>query len=104
MRDLVATRVHYVPVDAWQERIGVLNAYERWIQTNRAKIEACAGDAEAALRSIYHERNSHEARIALTCRPLAQRLLGIARLLRRGGYSYFYGWKSAARDIVRARR
>jgi glycosyltransferase involved in cell wall biosynthesis len=101
--DLVATRVDRVPVEAWQARIHVLDAYERWIRENRDGIAACGGDAEAAFRSIAHERSSHAARIALTGEPLPRRLLRIAGLLRHGGYRYFFGWKSAVRDIVRSR-
>ena len=104
MRDLVATRVDRVPAEEWRKRIDLLDAYERWIREKRDGIAACGGKVEAALRSIEHERGSYAARIALTGEPLPRRLLAIAGLLRRGGYRYFFGWKSAARDIVRTRR
>jgi hypothetical protein len=101
--DLVRTREHSVPAAGWQRRIDILDIYADWLLANRLAVESAGiGDVEAALGAIAHERESHAARIALTKAPLVRRLPLIARLLGRGGYRYFYGWKSAARDIVRS--
>jgi hypothetical protein len=103
MRDLVAIRVSRVPTDAWQQRIAVLDVYEAWLRQNAEPIVALGGNLHEALASIAHERESHTMRIALTGKQLPKRVWTIASLLRKGGYRYFYGWKSAARDLVRTR-
>jgi glycosyltransferase involved in cell wall biosynthesis len=103
--DLIATRSRRVPTAGWRARIEILNGYERWVSGNRRRLATLPGaDVEGALQRIEHERLSHQARIELTAWPLRMRLPAIARLLGRGGYGYFFGWKSAIRDVVRSRR
>lgn len=102
--DLFATRVALVPVEDWQKRLGLLDAYVRWIQTNEQLLRRIGiGDCARALREIRHEQQSVDARIALTALSLHRRVPRIVALLSRGGYKYFHGWKSAARDLVRTR-
>lgn len=103
--DLVLTRVATVPAEAWRLRIGLLDVYARWLVANRSVLhDAAIGDVDRALTAIARERISHERRIVLTGQPLPMRLPKIVRLLISGGYRYFYGWKSAVRDVVRSRQ
>lgn len=102
MRELAADRPAQAPTAAWQRRIDILDTYRGWLEQNRDALnEQRLGDTEAALRRIEAERRSHAARIALVRKPLLPRLMAILALLSTGGYRYFFGWKSAASDVVR---
>lgn len=101
--DLVSARLKSAPVDGWTDRVGVLQIYQDWLFANAAAL-GVAGitGAARALAELARERRSLEARIRLVQTPLHRRLPMIARLLAEGGYGYFYGWKSAVRDVVRS--
>ena len=103
MGDLVANRVPTAPVEAWEQRVEVLDLYADWLSRHRQRLEAAGiGTVGRALAAISREKSSNEARIRLVRTALPARLPMIARLLAKGGYGYFYGWKSAVRDIVRS--
>lgn len=102
MRDLVATRVATAPVDAWQERIAVLNVYSAWIHEHRDALARLGGNVTNASTGIERERVAYAARCMLVVRSLPQRIWGAVSLWRKGGYTYFYGWKSALRDMMRS--
>lgn len=101
--ELVAARVDKAPVEAWADRVAVLDLYRRWLEQQRGPIEAAGISGwSKAMAEVARERASLTARIALTKAPLHRRLSRIAALFLSGGYSYFYGWKSAVRDLVRS--
>lgn len=102
LRDLAATRVAKAPIKAWRERIVVLDLYARWIHDHRDALTILGGDVPAASVAMAHERAAHDARCTLVTRSLPGRAWGVASLWRKGGYIYFYGWKSALRDVVRS--
>ena len=103
MGDLVANRVPTAPVEAWEQRAEVIDLYADWLSRHRQRLEAAGiGTVDRALAAIAREKSSNEARIRLVQTALPARLPMIARLLAKGGYGYFYGWKSAVRDIVRS--
>ncbi|MBA3666270.1 MAG: glycosyltransferase [Sphingomonas sp.] len=100
--DLVENRLVHPPVEAWLQRIAALRIYRNWMLANRARIERLGlSNVEAALTLIDHEHRSLEARVALVRQPAVRRVMSIARLLLSGGYRYFHGPVSAARDLVR---
>lgn len=102
--DLFATRLSTVPVEEWQQRIDLLQLYRRWIDEHAQQLAKTGiGDSAHARGAISHEQESIAARIALTAMPLPRRVRQIAELWLNGGYRYFFGWKSAARDLVRTR-
>lgn len=99
--DLVATRVATAPVAAWRERIAVLDLYDGWLRDHRDTLIALGGDVRGALAAVARERAAQDARCTLVAQPLPRRAWGAAILWLRGGYDYFYGWKSALRDMAR---
>jgi glycosyltransferase involved in cell wall biosynthesis len=100
--DLVASRMKTAPIEGWRDRVRVLALYQSWLAARRPALEAAGGAVGAALAEVAREKGSLEARIDLVQKPLPLRLALIAALLARGGYRYFYGWKSALRDIARS--
>ena len=103
IRDVVASRVSRPPIEAWLRRSQVLELYEEWLAAHSRDIEAMGiGRVRSALTAIGREKDSLETRAALVCLPLSSRIPRIWQLWRLGGYCYFYGWKSALRDLTRA--
>lgn len=98
--DLVATRVDRPPTDAWEQRLAVLDLYDRWLIEHRSKV-AGTTSVSTALAEIDRERRSLKTRSALVHRPILTRAPAAAKLWLSGGYTYFNGWKSAVRDITR---
>ncbi|TFI59898.1 glycosyltransferase [Sphingomonas parva] len=102
--DLVGTRARTVPSGAWAERARLLGFYTHWLQERQDLLAEQGIGIDRAMKRVEHERESLERRIALTRSPLLRRVPQIARMLLEGRYRYFYGWKSALRDVVRAER
>ena len=100
--DLVAARMKTAPIEGWRDRVKVIDLYLAWLVGKHAEIAAAGGQADRALAEVARERRSLEARIALVQKPLPLRAFFAARLLASGGYRYFYGWKSALRDLGRS--
>jgi glycosyltransferase involved in cell wall biosynthesis len=103
MRDQIMGSLPKAPVQAWQERIDILDGFERWIRTNRMRIEA-AGimSSDEALASVADERRGMTRRSALATRPFLPRAAGVIGMWASGDYRYFNGWKSAVRDLTRS--
>jgi glycosyltransferase involved in cell wall biosynthesis len=102
MSDLIAMRLKHAPSAAWLRRAQVLELYEMWLAANRSRLEGIGVNrVDHAVQALNAEKRSLEARAALVRQPLARRIPQIWQLWRRGGYGYFYGWKSALRDISR---
>jgi len=100
--DLIKSRLKHAPADAWLRRVQSLDLYEEWLNANRSRVEAMGiSRIEQGLRALNEERHSLVARAALVRLPLFRRAPRIWQLWRRGGYEYFYKWKSALRDVVR---
>jgi glycosyltransferase involved in cell wall biosynthesis len=101
-RHLLSTRLKHAPVESWLQRVRVLHLYRTWLLDHRRRLEERGiRRCDAALEALERERSSLEARAELVGLPLAQRLPKIWHLWRRGGYRFFYGWKSAVRDVSR---
>lgn len=101
--DLVATRLKSVPSEAWRQRVRLLDHYQSWLLGKEAQILGLGiSSLPLALKRVADERASLLARIRLTHEPLPRRVALISRMLLEGRYAYFYGWKSALRDLVRS--
>jgi hypothetical protein len=80
----------------------VLDFYREWLGQHRGRLEALGiRSVPAAIRKIDQERRSMIARAELVQLPFVARALGAGSLWLSGGYRYFYGWKSAIRDLGR---
>jgi glycosyltransferase involved in cell wall biosynthesis len=102
-RDLVATRMERPPADAWLRRVQALDLYVDWLTANRSRVEALGiRRVDQALQTLNQEKCSLAERAALASLPIRQRLPRVWKLWLGGGYRYFYGWKSALRDLSRS--
>jgi glycosyltransferase involved in cell wall biosynthesis len=97
-RGIARERQDSAPVDAWRQRIDVLDAYERFLADH-----PLPGDKDAALGRIAHQRSSIEQRIRVSGLPRWRRPWPVWQLWRSAGYRYFEDWMSAANDLVRRR-
>lgn len=103
VRDLVRLRQDVAPVAAWRRRMAVLDAYCDWLREHRGEVESAGiGTVAQAIASFEAERRGLLLREQLVRKPLPRRILAITSLWRSGGYRYFYGWKSAVRDLARS--
>ena len=103
LSNLITTRLRQAPAGAWLRRVQALDVYREWLTVNRSRLEEFGIDhVDDALQALEQEKLSRAARAALVHLPLGNRLPRIWRLWRRGGYKFFYGWKSALRDVTRS--
>lgn len=89
--------------DGWKlaiDRIEILlqRLDERSVVIDRLGLVTSLNHARIVLGREISDRNR---RIAIVARPRTRRPPAIARLWLTGGYSYFAGWKSAVKDLIR---
>lgn len=99
--DLRRERKPVAPINAWRNRLEVLQLYDRWLFDKRAQLDKFGAPVEDARDLLVREQKSLEDRIQLACSRLPKRVPQVLSLLRRGGYGYFNGWKSALNDLIR---
>ncbi|MDY0268944.1 glycosyltransferase family 2 protein [Trichloromonas sp.] len=81
-----------------------LTALSRWLQTNKAALVGrgfCLEEQVEGLvaRDMVRASCSRE-RLEILSRPRWHRPLKVLRFYMKGGYGYFVGWKSAAKDLL----
>lgn len=101
--DLIQAHGLADPRDGWERHVAVFEAYAQRISERRELAESVAGTerVERALAEIRTEQQLYRRRIALLALPRLKRVLPVFRTWRAGDYGHFFGWKSAAKDLVR---
>jgi glycosyltransferase involved in cell wall biosynthesis len=89
--------------DGWTLEADIARDYIRRLDDRSGNL-APLGLTRAASRAVDRLQTKIEviqSRTALVSRARWSRVLHVLRFLRTGGYDHFFGWKSAAKDLIR---
>jgi glycosyltransferase involved in cell wall biosynthesis len=89
--------------EPWARQAEAHRAYIERLRDRAGLVSRLGLDAIAAkaVERLRQDIEAIEARTRLVSRPRWSRAPHVLRFLQTGGYDHFFGWKSAAKDLIR---